>query len=530
MDPDERVMALKKAYADIILNTAKEAAARVMVSERKAQRFEHELKIAKEEGLRMLLRIKQMLDAKVSEAELTALSQKKKIDELEAQLHEAEDIVKDLREELRQVQSELERVKSDKAQCLEKSDIYTHRQLEINRLNTSQLAEFRYPELHSRSILSHTMDHAFNDQSKAPHNFYVASSYRGYMNGGSPDLPSIISRRKEPLFYRNGCTQRIRACEKTRLDQEFSLCKNIDKVKDEVRIEEFEDGKVTCNLQRHETENRKTLSKKGIKENMNPEWPLISKRKRAGSHLRKESLSSRNISGESIGTDQAIPCEIPKYASGDGHPNDNRSETSPRFISRECAWNSESGGKLVKGSTNQSIENGHARLTREMAPQNMEFDKNSDMMNLAKGSPSSMEVEPNESEIDNQLPKQTISDRYFKYTFQRKRKRDSLVNENEFLENNLPEEYVPVENSNIFNENCDLENITSQGNGTPKASTSDTITDPENITLSTVEPEEQKTGLPKSFSAEESHQDSLGLLQIAHQLISMSEKVGSNAE
>lgn len=58
-------MALKKAYADIILNTAKEAAARIMVSERKAIRYQHELFTAKEDALRMLLRLKQMLDAKV---------------------------------------------------------------------------------------------------------------------------------------------------------------------------------------------------------------------------------------------------------------------------------------------------------------------------------------------------------------------------------------------------------------------------------------------------------------------------------
>lgn len=61
----QRLTALKRAYADIILNTAKEAAARIMVSERKAVRFQHELGAAKEQGLQMLLRLKQMLDAKV---------------------------------------------------------------------------------------------------------------------------------------------------------------------------------------------------------------------------------------------------------------------------------------------------------------------------------------------------------------------------------------------------------------------------------------------------------------------------------
>jgi len=51
--------ALKKAYAE------KEAAARIMVSEKRALRFEQELVSTKEEALRMLLRLKQMLDSKV---------------------------------------------------------------------------------------------------------------------------------------------------------------------------------------------------------------------------------------------------------------------------------------------------------------------------------------------------------------------------------------------------------------------------------------------------------------------------------
>lgn len=62
----QRLMALKKAYADIILNTAKEAATRIMVSERKAQRFQREVQVGKDEALRMLLRLKQMMDSKVN--------------------------------------------------------------------------------------------------------------------------------------------------------------------------------------------------------------------------------------------------------------------------------------------------------------------------------------------------------------------------------------------------------------------------------------------------------------------------------
>lgn len=61
----QEMLALKKAYADVILNTVKEAAGRVMVSERRAAVFQQELASAKEEALHMLLRLKQMMDAKV---------------------------------------------------------------------------------------------------------------------------------------------------------------------------------------------------------------------------------------------------------------------------------------------------------------------------------------------------------------------------------------------------------------------------------------------------------------------------------
>lgn len=59
------MVALQKVYVDIILNTAKEAAARIMVSEGKAMRSQLDLNNTKEESLRMLLRFKQMIDSKV---------------------------------------------------------------------------------------------------------------------------------------------------------------------------------------------------------------------------------------------------------------------------------------------------------------------------------------------------------------------------------------------------------------------------------------------------------------------------------
>ncbi|KAJ8553837.1 hypothetical protein K7X08_024515 [Anisodus acutangulus] len=230
MNTDERLTALKRAYADIILNTAKEAAARIMSSEQKAVRYKHELKVAKEEAVGMLLRLKQMMGSKISEAELTSLSQQRKIEELEAQLHEAEDIVNDLRVELREVQAELERVTSCKekgVQNLEEVDTATPGELtEENKIVLP-------PESQEESV---TISNAEVTNMKEKNQCYQSCSKMvqiGKRNVAGPDLPSIILRSKVPELYRNGCTQRVRAYEGNLLDGDLSVSKGVEKIKHE---------------------------------------------------------------------------------------------------------------------------------------------------------------------------------------------------------------------------------------------------------------------------------------------------------
>ena len=59
---------------------------------------------------------------KISEAKMTSWNQLQKINKLEAQLHEAEDIVTELREELRHVQAKCERKSWIDVQHLDKHD------------------------------------------------------------------------------------------------------------------------------------------------------------------------------------------------------------------------------------------------------------------------------------------------------------------------------------------------------------------------------------------------------------------------
>ncbi|KAJ8536413.1 hypothetical protein K7X08_034814 [Anisodus acutangulus] len=230
MNTDERLTALKRAYADIILNTAKEAAARIMSSEQKAVRYKHELKVAKEEAVGMLLRLKQMMDSKISEAELTSLSQKRKIEELEAQLQEAEDIVNDLRVELREVQAELERVTSCKEKGVQNLE-------EVDTGTPGELPEEKRvvlpPESQEESL---TVSNTEVMNMKQQNHGYQSCSKMvqiGKPNVAGPDLPSIILRSKVPELYRNGCTQRIRACEGNLLDGELSVSKGVEKIKNE---------------------------------------------------------------------------------------------------------------------------------------------------------------------------------------------------------------------------------------------------------------------------------------------------------
>lgn len=61
----QRMAALKRAYADTILNTAKESAARILASEQRALQLQRDLSLAKAESLALLLRLKAVMDAKV---------------------------------------------------------------------------------------------------------------------------------------------------------------------------------------------------------------------------------------------------------------------------------------------------------------------------------------------------------------------------------------------------------------------------------------------------------------------------------
>ncbi|KAF2308657.1 hypothetical protein GH714_011879 [Hevea brasiliensis] len=90
-----------------------------MASEKKAIRYQQDLFTAKDEAIRLLVRLKQMIDAKIIEAEIASSSQQTKIDELEAQLQEAEGVIVDLRAELKWARDKLEKITNNQFQSLD---------------------------------------------------------------------------------------------------------------------------------------------------------------------------------------------------------------------------------------------------------------------------------------------------------------------------------------------------------------------------------------------------------------------------
>nr|GMC48304.1 Golgin subfamily A member 6-like protein [Ipomoea batatas] len=489
----QRLAALKKAYADIILNTAKEAAARIMVSERKALRFQHELQVAKEEALRMLLRLKQMMDSKISEAESTCLSQQRKIEELEAQLHEAEDIVSDLRGELREVNTELERVKSNKENgfLVGRHNSATHTEVsEENRFCTSP------PVLHpaeyqdKRVAVSDMKDVNLSQRNEG----YKTCSRIVHMGNSflsHTDLPSIILRSKEPELYRNGCTQRIRACEGNPLGKELSLSGKVGKRKTETDGRNDGNTEVSA-MPVHKVDGMDDTEKKVVEADSLVFFKSSHRKRRRANRSWKNRVS----------LDGNLPHLSPKM---DGQPNNfclrphsgpvNDHETTPISSSDGVEPVILPGSAEICGNKPELVESCGVEnsvfecegLTEKMEPPGQETG--------STGSSGITVLKSDIEEVDVQLlqsgskisdaKNETYSlpsDRSFKYTFQRKRKRGAS---REF-------EDASIQNCGVETNEEEKQNVL-------------------------VEPQRPK------LSAESSR-DSRRMAQVARQLISLSEK------
>ncbi|CAO2816222.1 unnamed protein product [Amaranthus hypochondriacus] len=211
-ESENKMEALKKAYAEIILNNSKDAAVRVMMADRKARCYEQQLLNLKQDSLSMMLRLKDHFNFVAIETEARSLKQEMKIEELEAQLCEAEGIIVDLRGELNQVREKLEITRCNQKPVNEHISVMDNVVGEgmplVNAPNSSVLVDSG-KKVGSPCTLSQNNKVFCTINSTNP----SVKSCSNHCCASSDDFSSIIMQTRETDLCRNGCTQRVRAFE-----------------------------------------------------------------------------------------------------------------------------------------------------------------------------------------------------------------------------------------------------------------------------------------------------------------------------
>ncbi|GMH21976.1 hypothetical protein Nepgr_023819 [Nepenthes gracilis] len=494
MDETEKMTALKKAYAEIILNTSKEAAARIMVSERKAHQFQHNLSSTKEEALRLLLRVKRMMDSKIGEAERISIIQQRRIEELEAQLQEAEDIVGNLRAELNDAQAELERL--------------SNQQRPIDEPMMAKTACQEEKEQQEDGLKKY--EFTMSPQASQPEGVTTFEPKRSeyleqYCYVDNPNVASIILRNKELELCRNGCTQRIRAFERNLLNGNLCLSGELDDLKNEKLGKEGKEDDRICVDPAACTENVCMVEKTSaevkevtIVDKNNFNLRNCRRRKRKFPLSRKIKQELKCVPVQLKEAPEASCSQVCQTASENNlfKISNNKDSSNPQSViearipSDLCgaaipseyllATNSEE-DKNFTVDEDMELVSSLVLICQENAPENdiRALSRDQTEMDNALVIDSDVKVSDASDTVASQAP----NDRPLRYTFQRKRKRESLISDD----------------GGARHEDSTLKRRTGKKqNGTLEA--------------------------PKSSLIAESSRDSRRMAQVARQLISLSEK------
>ncbi|KNA12032.1 hypothetical protein SOVF_129450 [Spinacia oleracea] len=487
--------ALKKAYAEIILNTAKEAAARIMASERKSHQFLHDLTSTKEEALRLLLRQKQTMDAKINEAEMKSLNQQRKIEELEAQLQEAEDIVSNLRVELNEAHIKLEEMENNQTASAPNMTEKAHCE-----------AGTKLPENGLSEAVSAAQTNSFNTSANG---HYVSNnSLENFGYSGDPVVPSIILRSKKPKLYRNGCTQRIHAYKGNPIYRKghSPLSGESDDLKNEKARKEDKEGEEiymtsigadTLSAEKKPIDNKEENS---VDKSSSKPQALTSFRKRRKRAVRYRRSNASTLNSIPVLVKETVS-DFPNSqtclpGSHDIHEtigNKHKDSHSPSIVPsgdsemRESSERvattrgDETEVRIVLVNEDTDIAKNSVLIEQQSVSGDCLYGLSS-KQDLDMKNSSSVNLNPKPMETGDGFPSPLPKDRVLKYTFQRKRKKESLSGD----DNSLQQEN-PLKRSMVKKQNIDLEP-------------------------------------PNSSAVSESSRDSRRMAQVARQLISLSEK------
>ncbi|CAJ1943970.1 unnamed protein product [Sphenostylis stenocarpa] len=399
-----------------------------------------------------------MTTLQVSEAELMSLNQQKKIEELEAQLQEAEEIVRDLRAELRETQDELENVTKHQMQSPVEQNIEVVTQenfLQDNRLDPDDGSIYSAPGLRFESVsISNTRNPTVNgsiDSSK----FCGSHDHTNNCYIHNPDFASIVIRRKEPKLYRNGCTQRIHAFERSLFDGNMSVSGNLDNVQDETLVSVHEEGKamtlstnakddIICEKEKPDELKVVKADAEVVKVPVHRRKRRFGKRKAIKSRLHSNQVKETNKESHmSCAKDSPLVLvsgDPSRVSSSMIHGN----ETQKDVMSPVADVPTDTTAKNEESGSHSNTENGEVFLKACGAWNKAKDDKEpmdkSDLTRQDSLSAESVEVpacknveasnvsldkmDPKVSDVDAKVSNRPTSDRFLKYTFCRKRKKE----------------------------------------------------------------------------------------------------------
>lgn len=346
-----------------------------------------------------------------SEVEAATLKQQKKIEELEAQLQEAGDIVRDLRQELGEVHDELERLKKNNLRNVNELENDSSGGVPTT-LYSYESSKFPHPNsLDEFAVASEIAMLNPSQQKECSKCYYSKKDCMCSSHISNRDLPSIVSRNnyKEPGLYRNGCTQRIRACERNLLDKELCLPGETDSPK-----ESFE-AKTRSELENKLLANMKLSSFQ----------PFCRKRKRSTKQRRNITCSTMKLIDPPQRPDQLLELSMLHRrisAEDDAHSSDNPSTVAPILSPDEGEkWvhqgNEKSSDVRVlhkdEGFKGKVEETGFADSLLPRVPEGA----------FGEDDTPSKDLDMTLSNRSKGLHSQPARERVIKYTFQRRRKR-----------------------------------------------------------------------------------------------------------
>ncbi|XP_061372317.1 uncharacterized protein LOC133314807 [Gastrolobium bilobum] len=165
-------------------------------------------------------------EKQTAEAEMASLNQERKIEELEAQLNEAEDVITDLRAELKHVYFKLEKTRNGQVQSLDGQNVKQVASFQESAKPETSLSSPNKElecvarcDVKEKSLTLNVLDDTYCNSKEQSEQLCISNleDYYAYAS----DFASIIMRSKDPELCKNGFTHRICALEENLLEEKL---------------------------------------------------------------------------------------------------------------------------------------------------------------------------------------------------------------------------------------------------------------------------------------------------------------------